>query len=339
VRCGISTALCSGRTTEAGQVPWVIRDVVKDVNQAVGRRWADLDPLLPEPGELPEGCMAPLVAEGHNGRPAGLAVCRHQHIPADSLLQTWGTATRFVLTPRLRESDTLAAADQLLAQWREHLAGLPEAHEDDTSAVITWPSRDISGVRALLRHGMQPMAVLAVRPAGRPVPAPGPETGLTIREAGPDDLDAVADLEMGVIRYDAYFGGSIPRPATQALTREGSRVSLQQRPSWTWLAERAGEAVGLLTVQPPKDAAWIAGMTRRAPAAYLQSMFVRPQQRGAGVSAALVERAHAALDAHGVAVTLLHYSQVNPRSAPFWSRMGYRPLWTSWEARPAATLR
>ena len=43
-------------------------------------------------------------------------------------------------------------------------------------------------------------------------------------------------------------------------------------------------------------------MTRPAPAAYLQSMFVRPEERGAGVSAALVERAHAELDAHRVAV-------------------------------------
>jgi GNAT superfamily N-acetyltransferase len=283
------------------------------------------------------------VAEGQNGRPAGLAICRHQHIPADSLLQTWGTATRFVLTLRLREPDTLSAADQLLSLLCEHLAGLPEARGDDTAAIITWPSRDVSGVRALLRHGMQPMAVLAARPAGRPaqpIPgAPGRERGLVVREAGPDDLDAVAELEMGVILYDAYFGGSIPRPATKALTREGSRVSLRQRPSWTWLAERAGQAVGLITVQPPKDAAWIAGMARQAPAAYLQSMFVRPEERGAGVSAALVERAHAELDASGVAVTLLHYAQVNPRSAPFWSRMGYRPLWTIWEARPAATLR
>ena len=45
------------------------------------------------------------------------------------------------------------------------------------------------------------------------------------------------------------------------------------------------------------------------------------------------------LDAAGVAVTLLHHSQVNPLSAPFWYRMGYRPLWTSWEARPATALR
>ena len=48
---------------------------------------------------------------------------------------------------------------------------------------------------------------------------------------------------------------------------------------------------------------------------------------------------HAVLDARGVDTTLLHYAQLNPLSAPFWSRMGYRPLWTGWEVRPAASLR
>ena len=31
--------------------------------------------------------------------------------------------------------------------------------------------------------------------------------------------------------------------------------------------------------------------------------------------------------------------RLNPLSAPFWSRMGYRPLWTGREVRPAASLR
>jgi len=37
-------------------------------------------------------------------------------------------------------------------------------------------------------------------------------------------------------------------------------------------------------------------------------------------------------------VTLLHYAQVNPLSAPFWSQQGYRPLWTVWETAPARAL-
>ena len=172
-------------------MPWVIRDVVNDINKAVAQRWQSLDPLLPRPSDLPEGCTPPLLALGDNSRPSGLGVCRHQHVAADMLAQTWGAATKFVLSMRLRGPDVAAAADDLLTQWRDHLTSQPEARKDDTAAIVNWPSRDVTGV----------------------------------------------------------------------------------------------------------------------------------------------------LDARGVDLTLLHYSQVNPLSVPFWHRMGYRPLWSTWEARPAATLR
>jgi GNAT superfamily N-acetyltransferase len=144
-------------------------------------------------------------------------------------------------------------------------------------------------------------------------------------------------MEMGVIAYDARFGGSIPRPATAALVQAETRAALT-RP-WAWIAERDGRPVGLIHVEPPESSRWIAGMTRPGTTAYLQTMYLRPRDRGAGIGAALVSRVHDVLDTRGIDVTLLHYGQVNPLSAPFWHRMGYRPLWTIWEARPAAALR
>jgi GNAT superfamily N-acetyltransferase len=315
------------------------RDEITEINEAVGQRWRGIDPLLPEPGDLPEGCGAPMIATGKDGRPTGLAVCRHQHVPADSLAQTWGTATKFVLTMRLAEPDTLPAADNLLGQWRDHLAGLKEAAADDTAAVVIWPARDVSGVLALLRHGLQPISVIAARPSGRPVPVHGQAPDLLIRQADPGDLDAVTELEMGVIGYDAHFGGSIPRPATPALVRAGTRAALERGPEWTWLALHRGRPVGLAVVEPPDEATWIAPLTRPGTVVYLQTMFIRPDARGAGTGAALVQHVHDALDARGIDLTLLHYAQVNPLSAPFWPQMGYRPLWTTWEARPASTLR
>jgi GNAT superfamily N-acetyltransferase len=327
-------------------MPWVVRDAVDEINRVVGRRWQGLDRLLPPRAELAEGCTAPFVAAGANGRPAGLAVCRHEHVPDGALNQTWGTADRFSLVARLREADTSAALDDLLGQWRDHLACLPETGAGDTAAMITWPARDVSGVNTLLRHGMQPLTVIAVRPA-----APGPagsepaspvttgDESLVIREAGPADLDTVTEFEMGVIRFDALFGSAIVRPATEGLVRGETRAALAVRPAWAWLAERDGEPAGLVHVQPPHQSRWITGMTRGGVTAYLQTMFVRPGERGRGVGAALVGHAHAVLDARGVDTTLLHYAQLNPLSAPFWNRMGYRPLWTGWEARPAGSLR
>jgi GNAT superfamily N-acetyltransferase len=322
-------------------MPWVVRDAVDDINRAVGRRWQGQDPWLPPRAELPEGCAAPFVAAGSNGRPAGLAVCRHEHVPDGTLNQTWGTAGRFSLILRVRDTDTAAAVDDLLGQWRNHLAGLPEAAARDTAAMVSWPSRDVTGVSALLRHGMQPLTVIAIRSAANTPAAntPAGNAGLVIREAGPADLDVVTEFELGVIRYDALFGAAIIRPATEALVRAETQASLGARPAWAWLAEQDGRPVGLVHVQPPGQAGWIAGMARGGMTAYLQTMFVRPGLRGTGVGAALVRHAHAVLDARGVQTTLLHYAQVNPLSAPFWNRMGYRPLWTGWEVRPAASLR
>ncbi|MGO8895285.1 MAG: GNAT family N-acetyltransferase [Streptosporangiaceae bacterium] len=331
----------------------MVRDVVHDLNKSVGRRWQGLDRLLPGRADLPEGCAAPLVAAGANGRPAGLGVCRHQFVPAGTLNQTWGSASQFSLILRLREPDTSAALDDLLGQWRDHLAGLPEAGPVDTAAMVTWPARDVSGVNALLRRGMQAMTVIAVRPAehaaaagparpGEPasaqVVAEG-SAGLVIREAGLGDLDVVTEFEMGVIRYDAQFGAAIIRPATEALVRAETQAALATRPAWAWLAERDGRPVGLVHVQPPERSGWIASMTRPGVTVYLQTMFVRPGERGSGVGAALVRHVHGVLDARGVQTTLLHYALMNPLSAPFWNRMGYRPLWTGWEVRPAASLR
>ena len=219
------------------------QDEITEINEAVGQRWRSIDPLLPEPTTLPEGCGAPLTATAHDGNPAGLAVCRHQLVPAGSLSQTWDAATKFTLTMRLREADTRAAADDLLTQWRDHLADLPEeAREDDTSAVVTWPSRDVTGIRALIKHALQPITVIAVRRAGLPAPKHGETHDLVIRHAEPAHQGAVTELELGVIHYDAHFGAAFPRPATPQLVREATRKNLEQRPDWTWLAERRGQA-------------------------------------------------------------------------------------------------
>ena len=40
-------------------MPWVVREAVRDINRAVGRRWQALDPLLPDPSALPAGCGEP----------------------------------------------------------------------------------------------------------------------------------------------------------------------------------------------------------------------------------------------------------------------------------------
>lgn len=328
------------------------------VSAQASRRWQAIDPLLPVPAAPPPGCGARLVAVGADGSPSAIGTCEHWAGAAGSLDLAWGASRRFELTTRLAGPDVPGALDQLLLLWRDHLAEVPGADGADTAAIVTWPSRDIGGVETLLRHGLAPLTVIAARTRGRgpagladgPPPrarrvlpsagrsATAPED-VRIRRAGPADIDAVAGLGLEVIRYDAHFGSVTERPDTaQALRREAAAALARPEP-WAWLAEHGGTPVGLLYAERPESAGWIAPMAGPAPVAYLMLMVVLPGQRGSGVGAELVRRLHREIDAAGVAVTLLHYAQLNPLSAPFWSQQGYRPLWTSWEASPARAIR
>ena len=320
-------------------MPLVTPDTVSAVGEHAAGRLAVLDPLLPALA-APAGCGAELAATGPDGRTAALGTCEHWAGEPGSLELTWGAVRRFQLTPQIAGPDVPAALDELLTQWRDHLDSVPEAAEEDTAVVLTWPARDIDGARTLLRHGLAPRAVIAARAAGRRAATGVPvASGVRIRQAGPPDLDQVVRLGLETIRYDAHFGTVIERPETpDALRHEVTQVLAAADP-WVWLAERDGEPFGLLYAERPEIAGWIAPMVRAAPVAYLELMDVLPGERGRGVAAALVGELHRAADESGVEVTLLHYEQVNPLSGPFWHQQGYRPLWTSWEARPASTLR
>jgi hypothetical protein len=319
----------------------------------VGRRWRAADPLLPDPAALGPGagCGAVLTLAGADARSRAAGTCEHWRGDPDSLELTWGAARRFQLTAHVAGQDVAAALDGLLGLWRAHLAGLPGADDPDSAAVVTWPSRDVDGIVTLLRRGFAPRGVVAVRAAGRREVGSGPanptgdqpgalataRTG--VRRAGRADVDTVAGLGLEVIRYDAHFGGVVERSSTAAGLRDEVAGLLAQPEPWTWLAERDGATVGVLIAEPPQAAQWIAPLVGRGPVAYNMLTFVSSADRGTGAAGALVGHFHEAAVSAGVPVTMLHYEQTNPLSAPFWGRQGYRPLWTSWEARPACAVR
>ena len=346
-------------------------------------RWRAIDPLLPgafpaEGPDLADDCGAGLtVGQGENL--AAFGTCRHSQPDPGEIDLSWGMARRFELAPRVVGPDAGAALDRLIGLWRDHLASTPGSRDDDSAAIITWPSRDIDGVVTLQNHGLRPLAVVAIRPSARASArvgarasarvgarararvgaragaragawpageAPGPDT--RIRRAGNADAETIAAFGAEVARFDAHFSGTPSRPGTVAALRHEATRLLAARPGaeadpaarpWTWLAERDGQPIGVIATQRPDRAAWIAPMTRLAPVAYTVLGYVSPQERSAGVGAALADCLHAEVDQAGVAATLLHYEQLNPYAAPFWSRQGYRPLWTMWEARPAWSLR
>jgi hypothetical protein len=325
---------------------------VERISKAVGSRWQSLDRLLPAPADLEQdGCGAQLRVLGSDGELVAAGSCRHWEVEPGSLELTWGTATRFELTC-LVAGHTAAAVrdglDRLLPLWRDHLRDLDSPPGDDSAAVVNWPSRDIGGVEPLVRRGFAPLAAVAARAAGASaLAAPedrAPEehasrAGIRVRRALPADLSALVELGLEAIRFDAHFGGVRERQSTSAaLAKEFEEMLCDPQP-WIWLAERGEQPIGMLAAEKPQQAAWIAPMTGSSSAAYVLLAGVAAGGRAHGVGAALTACLNVETRAAGVPVTLLHYAQVNPLSAPFWSQQGYRPLWTCWEARPPASLR
>jgi ribosomal protein S18 acetylase RimI-like enzyme len=164
------------------------------VRAPIAARWRAIDPLLPEPAALPPGCGTELILAGADGPPAAVASCVHWSVPPESLDATWGAARRFQLAARVAGPDVAGALDELLSRWHDHLAAVPGAGEQDTAAVVTWPSRDVSGVQALLRHGFVPLSVVAARTADRAGPAPAPGSAPGLRPAPGDLAGTAADL-------------------------------------------------------------------------------------------------------------------------------------------------
>jgi len=324
------------------------------ISARTARRWQAVDPLLPARAPRSPGCGADLVVAGPDGEPAAVGTCEHWEGVPGSLDLCWGAARRFQLTTQIAGRDVAAALDRMLSLWRDHLAHVPGTGAEDSSAVVTWPSRDIDGVKPLIRHGLVPLTVVAARNVARPAGAPPPlavgkdrrtelppavRDGAKIRRAGAADIDEVVRLGLELIRFDAHFDCVIERPGAAGALGRYIAPLLDAPEPWTWLAELDGTVVGMVSAEPPEHARWIAPMVSVAPVAYLMQMIVSPAQRGSGLGAAMVAEAHREMEAAGVAAVLLHYGQLNPLSAPFWSRQAYRPLWTSWEARPARAIR
>jgi GNAT superfamily N-acetyltransferase len=306
-----------------------------EVAAAHAHRVTSLDPLLPV---LPVPQLAQgdeLIGEGV-GDSVAVGVARFSEPDPASLLATWGALRQHVLAVRLSGRDALEpAVDALLTRWDQHLARTATPGDDEAAATIVLASRDTAPIPALLRHGFAPLVVTAARVTRAASPARYADA--RIRRATTDDLDVLVDLNLAVIDHDTSFGVVRRRPSSGAGLRDGFTQALTRANPGLWLAERAGEPVGMIAVDFPPDVHGIAAQAGRAPAGYVGTLYVDEQSRGGGVGGALATVAHQALADAGMAVTLLHHSLANPRSTPFWYSHGYRPLWTMWQRRPAVS--
>ncbi|HEX3592683.1 MAG TPA: GNAT family N-acetyltransferase [Pseudonocardiaceae bacterium] len=307
--------------------------VAQGLREAQAARFAGLDPLLPPAAPDPDGDVL-TAAVPSGGRVAGV-LCRSVQGPG-AATSLWSARDTWELFPLVGDEPG-PGMDALLRAWRQLMdrVGAPDA---DSSCVVTWPSRDAEGSRALLAHGFQPLSVLAVRRLAQDPPVLS--HGLTIRAARMRDLDAALPLALAELAYSAMVGGTIMRPDAADIKRAALTYRIGQGDP-VWLAERDGVAIGLVEC-------WVTeadpNAQRRFPVppgrwGYINCVSVLPGARGTGVGQAMMAFAHRELHRAGAAGTYLYYNPPNPLSSVFWPRQGYRPLWTIWETRPAGALR
>lgn len=259
---------------------------------------------------------------------------------AESIGATWSELRRHVLQQiRISGPDAAGGMRRLLAAWRERLADAPVPAHGESTAVLSWPSRDAEVVKVLRGGGFTPTAVLAARTTGA-VAVPAPD-GVTVRAMEPRDAPAVGELHAALMRWDDNFGGAHWRESTPERMRDFvAELMAGPRPR-VWVAEAGGEVLGICDVDWPETAGWATAAVAADPAttAYIGSMCVAPGRRGGGIGAALMSHVHRELEDAGIRLPVLHYAPLNPLSGPFWHRMGYRPVLTTWKAQPHTVLR
>lgn len=303
---------------------------------------------------------------GHGSTPRGsetpdLVVCRDGAVHAFGAIRTvsltpdhpdalWGACRRSEL--QLRWDGDVAAAGELLDRWIADAASELGAPGDwQSSLEIEVPSRDSELVLPLLRRGFVATGITGVRlsreggggigaaavdaeAAERSALARLEAVGVALRQATLSDAPLLGEMDSELLHHDALHGAVEARDGAAAVLQRGIEERLEIDPDWTWVIEQHGDPVGYLSIETKRErhnAKCAAGED----IAYIQAMYLRPTVRGGGVGEAVVHFAHARAQRAGFGRMLLGYAALNPRSGPFWCRMGYRPLYTSWQRRPA----
>src|SRR5690348_15705071 len=193
----------------------VSSDDLAALTAAHNARLASIDPLIAA-GPVP--ALSPPPADGvrptYRPRseellvvPGAPGVARTTTADPDSMLACWGTlTTHSLINGRLAGDDPAASMDALLTRFREYVAGQPLDDHGESSASLSWPSRDTVMARPLIQHGLTVTAQIAGRPMGRPTPFSLVPGGVTVRPIEAADLDEAAALQVEVVAWDAQFG-------------------------------------------------------------------------------------------------------------------------------------
>lgn len=171
----------------------------------------------------------------------------------------------------------------------------------------------------------------AFLPTGAAHPA---TTGLTVRRAGPADLDFAAHFTLAEAHYHhtAPIFAFAP-PDLDAARRQNMAEQLADPSAVILIAEADGVALGGLSAFPLADIGhWMPSATP-TPCVYIDSAFVGPKARGRGVLRALVAALADLTRRRGARGLFVTYLPANRGALHAWQGLGFRPLVTVHQRR------
>ena len=164
-------------------------------------------------------------------------------------------------------------------------------------------------------------------------PSPSLPSPFTARRAGPADGDAVHRVIADLVQFHADSPIFLPQLAEAIAAERGEIDECLADPAVAyWLAEEAGEAVGVMGLHPA-EAGWVDDGRRPDRCAYLFLGHMRASARGRGIATALVESTLAWAREAGYAACVVDWFTTNPLSSHFWPRRGFVPFAARLERR------
>lgn len=287
---------------------------------------------------LAGSCEQALVALDAKGRVWGYVQPSVWELSETSILRAFLSArngiARHLILPDPDNADVEAVLVSLLsalsAWWKE---------QETTGDLVRWPSADAWVEPGLAAQGFRLDSVCAIRDSHIPIRR-SVAPGIVTRQSWPIDEPTLIQLFEEELGYHERFTPFVRRsPAVLAafrhkLARRWAGASLEQDAPLVLVAEWDGEVIGmaeatLLDIGLDDEP----GFTPPGRYGCLDNVCVRESWRGQGIGHLLVQAVddafatlHLALDGW-----LLWYNPDNPQAARFWPRMGFVPLWTTYQ--------
>ena len=144
--------------------------------------------------------------------------------------------------------------------------------------------------------------------------------GISVRQARPDDLDAVVELRLSLLREygDHPLYGRL-HPDARRRAFDLYRAQLASSHETIFVAELGDEVVGVLRcVDTPSSP-----LLTPDRYCYVSSAYVKPHTRRKGVLSALIEAAEHWCDARGITEMRLHNASGVRMAEDTWSALGF----------------